>query len=543
MSVSRSAGRAIYLLAVLAACPSQRGSGGAAIPDGGAGSDAGAASGAPTVPDVGSSGGGPMAGNAGTPPDGGSATAPLPDALGSTPTVCPPGFDALPTGEAPPAAVVDAHAGAALAAKWEIRPPPGRVLVFDGVVDAAGNVYWKELPLDSSAGGPPELVSATRDGAIRFRAPASSGPMLLAEVLVSTPHLAGGCATAPCAVLEGRRTDDGSLAWRRDLTADLEPWMRTPGDARYAALSGVAAGGGRLLVGASLLDHLTLEHESGYVALDAATGALLWSARTSPEGNVTMSGAPLFAEDGTGYGARTLTYLHDDLLRFQGGDPPVPLSGDASTWHGGVLAAYGALIVTRAVDTGQASGMPSGTEVRCRRDGSILAAAGTVRGTPLLGGASAWFFAADVSRYDVGSGSLLWRVKPLPPPAVSPPRYRNEAPCASSPLLTSSGTVLFVDQQGQRGASSAEQALGTPLLHEIDLDGRETLRRALPLEAECYAGALALHGGRLFTGGQVTPSAGANGVIRAFDLPVARDPAGRGWIGPGGSQRRDQRSR
>ena len=221
-----------------------------------------------------------------------------------------------------------------------------------------------------------------------------------------------------------------------------------------------------------------------------------------PRGQRGHVGSPALRRGRDRVAARTPTYLDATCLRFRGGDPPVPLSGGASTWHGGVLAAYGALLVTHAIDTGQASGMPSGTEVRCRQDGSILAAAGTVRGTPLLGGASAWFLADAVSCHDARNGSLLWRVKPLPPPPVPPPGYRNPAPCASPPLLTSSGSVLFIDQQGQRGASSAEQALGTPFLHEIDLDGRETLRRALPLETECYDGSLALHAGRLFVGGQ-----------------------------------------
>ena len=543
--VSAMAWRAIALLSVLQACSHDAPSPGSP-PDGGvvAGSvDAG--NGGAGIPDVGDGGAGiPDAGDGGAGiPDGGPSAPDAgvsPDALGPTPAACPSGFDALPTGDAPAAAVVDGHAGDALAAAWEIRPAPGRAIAFGGVVDASGNVYWTESPLDPAAGAP-ELVSATRDGAIRFRAPVSTGPLLLAEVLVASPSLAGGCAVAPCAALEGHSLADGSRTWRRDLTGDLEPWMRTPGDARYAALSGLAASSGRLLVGASLLDHVTLEHESGYVALDAAMGDLLWSFRTSPVGNVFMSGAPLFAEEGTGYGSRTVDYLHDDLLRFPGVAPPVPLSSDASPWHGGVLAAYGVLLVTRAVDTGQGAGMPNGIEVRCRQDGSILAVAGTVRGEPLLGGASAWFFADVVSRHDVASGSLLWRVKPLPPPPVPPPGYRNAAPCASPPLLTSSGTILFIDQQGQRGGSSAEQALGTPVLHEIDLDGRETLRRALPLETECYGGPLALQGGRLFAGGQVTPSSG--GVIRAFDLPVPREPAGRGWMGPGGSQARDQRAR
>jgi len=59
-------------------------------------------------------------------------------------------------------------------------------------------------------------------------------------------------------------------------------------------------------------------------------------------------------------------------------------------------------------------------------------------------------------------------------------------------------------------------------LHAVQLERAD----AIPV-----AGALALHGGRLFTGGQVTPSTGANGFIRAFD------PAGGARSGEAGLDR------
>ncbi len=462
--------------------------------------------------------------------------------LGSPPGTCPEAFAALPQGDAPRAEIIDAQAEETLTPAWERRPSPGRTLSFEGVADAAGNLFWTESSL---VDGTSELVSASREGAIRFRAPSPRWGLALAgTVLVSAAVVTGGCSGPDCLVVEGRRTSDGARAWRRDLLPVLQPWMRKAGSGRYGSLSGIATSGGLLLVGASILDSGTAEHESGYVGLDLATGEVLWSARTSAEGNAMMSGAPIFAQDGEGYGSRTVDYLRDDILLFPGGEAPRPLASDGSPWHGGVVAAYGALLVTNRTTFDPSAGAPLGLEVRCRADGRALAGAGSVSGTPILSGASAWFVSSAVARHDAATGALLWRVTPVgPPPVDSPPAgYHRPAGCSTTPILTQAGSLIYADQEGVGGRTSSEQALGAPVLHELDLDGREVLRRRLPLETECYTGPLALQGGRLFLGGQVLPAAGAYGVVRAFDVR-GREAAERGWITTSGSMARDNRAR
>ena len=272
--------------------------------------------------------------------------------------------------------------------------------------------------------------------------------------------------------------------------------MRSAGSCHYGGASGLAVGAGRLLVGVSILDRDSGEHESGYVALDPATGEVLWTARASSEGNTAMSGAPRFAEDGFGYGSRTVDYLRDELLVFSGGAPPRCSLTPRDPWHGSVLAAYGPLLVSSATGGASWAGPPSGLEIRCRADGSVRAPAGSVTGQPLLAGGALWFFGDHLARYDAATGTLRWQVAlgtPPSPPAGGP--FPRPVLFRSPPVVTAGGTIVFTEQPGVAGAISSQQDLGTPVLREIDGDGREVLRRELPLETEAYDGRLALHRG------------------------------------------------
>jgi outer membrane protein assembly factor BamB len=443
----------------------------------------------------------------------------------------------LPAGDAPPPVLTDARAGDPLAPVWEIRPTAGAQLAFDGVVDGEGNVYWREL-----SGGGPVLASATRDGALRFRAPGPKGGIVLAgAALIAAATEDGGCSGGGSPVVEAYSAATGARLWRRELLADVEAWMRGGGSCRYGAIAGVAAGE-RVLVAASILDHGTGEHESGYVALDPASGELRWAVRTSAPGNVMMAGAPVIAEDGDGYGSSTQDYRRDELLVFHGLAAPDVLATPADPWHGGVLAAYGTLLVSVATGGSSWEPPPSGVEIRCRRDGGVLASAGTVAGTPLLALGALWLFGDVLSRHDVATGALRWRVRLGAPPDLPPDPARRPLLLRSSPLVTAAGAVVFTEQQAVAGQLSSDQQLGTPVLRVVDVDGAEPFRRTLPLEAEGYAGASASHGGRLFLAGQVLPSAGANGVIRAFDVPGLAPPE-HGWMTPNGSMSRDNRAR
>ncbi|MFL5273687.1 MAG: hypothetical protein ACJ79E_16635, partial [Anaeromyxobacteraceae bacterium] len=205
----------------------------------------------------------------------------------------------------------DPRAGEELTPAWEHRPRDGTLLRFDGVVDPAGNVYWIEVPRDSRGG---ELVSASRDGEVRYRAPLSGSGLALAGDVLVTGLSASGCRGLAAPSIEAHRARDGALAWRRELLPAIAGWMRTPGSCRYGGAHAVAVNGNAVVVAASILDADTKEHESGFLALAAATGEVAWAVRTSAEGNVSQSGAPRVAEDGRVYAARRVTAQREPLL-------------------------------------------------------------------------------------------------------------------------------------------------------------------------------------------------------------------------------------
>lgn len=456
---------------------------------------------------------------------------------------CPAAFDPQPAAPpAPPPALADPRAGEALAPAWEARPRAGATLAFDGVVDRAGHVYWREVDV---ASGEAELVSATRDGEERWRAPGPPAPVALAGgALVSAFVEPGRCGPRGNPVLEGRGAQDGARRWRVELLPLLEPWLRSApgaGSCRFGGLAGLAAAPARVLVAASVLDRATGEHESGYVELDPATGAVLRATRTSSPGNVMPAGAPVLAEDQVGYGSRTVDYRRDELLAFPPGAAPRPLAEEPEPWHGAPRAAYGALLVAEATGGVAFGPPPRGLEVRCRRDGSRVLAAGGLRGLPLLAAGALWAFGDELARWDAASGALAWRIALGAPPAAA---SRRERPLVlrSWPIALRGGAVAFTEQPAVAAPAPEPQRLGAPVLRVVDAAGVEVLRRTLPLEPEGYQGPAAAHRGRLFLAGQVEPAAGARGVLRAFDVPGLA-PASRGWISVNGSMAGDRRAR
>lgn len=484
-----------------------------------------------------------MASNGGA-SDGGPLDGSTGAVLGAVPMTCPGGFAPAPTAGVSPPASGDPDAGAALAPVWAIRPPAGWMLQFGGVVDPDGNAYWHETEL---ATGASVLGSATRDGVLRFRVPGPGALLLAGSTLVAGGSESSGCAGATprsSDVLEGYSSADGSRRWRRELLAVLTPWLRSapaPGTCRHAAMAAMAAHH-ELLVAVSILDSASTEHESGYLALDPATGDVLWTARTSPPGNVMMTGLPVFAEDGNAYGARTDDYLHDDLLVFPGGDAPLTLVTPADAWHGAPLAAYGPLLITQVIGGASWMAPPSGLEVRCRNDGAVLAQPGSLAGLPLLAGDALWMFGDTLGRWSSATGASLWMVRLGQPPDVAPGRYVHAFVARSSPIVGVNGAIAFTEQQGVYGMTSADLQLMTPVLRVVAASGVEVLRRALPDEVEGYGGPAAAHGGRFFSGGIASPSAGGGGVLRAFDV-TGFAPAAQGWITTGGSMARDGRAR
>jgi outer membrane protein assembly factor BamB len=450
---------------------------------------------------------------------------------------CPPTFASWPAGDPPEPELVDRRAGAELPAAWEHRAREGALLRFDGVVDAAGHLYW----IESRPGGAGEIVSASRDGAVRFRARTSGERLALAGDVVVTVARGGGCRGLGAPAVEGHGTSDGALAWRREVLPAIEGWMREAGTCRYGTAHALAVAGGQVVVAASILDGDTREHESGYVALDAATGEVAWAVRTSAAGNVARSGAPRAADDGAVFAARTVTAGKDPLVALDGTGAARDVGAPPLTLHRDVLAAYGALLLDEGLASQDATlGSAATLEARCRATGGLLGAVPAPGAQPLLLPGSVLVYAADLSRHDPATGELLWRVRLGRAPAVAAMRARQPVLLRTEAVATRAGAVLFAEQAGFVEAArglAAEPAL----LREIDASGRETLRRTLPDGPEVYQGAAAVDRGRWFVAA-VPYGASAGGVLRAFDVPGASAPL-RGWTTREGSAARDNRAR
>jgi hypothetical protein len=450
---------------------------------------------------------------------------------------CPTSVERAPRSSPPEPESADPRAGEELTPAWEHRPRDGTLLRFDGVVDAAGNVYWVEAPRDGRTG---ELVSANRDGDVRYRAPLSGSGLTLAGDVLVTGLSASGCRGLAAPSIEAHRSRDGALAWRRELLPAMAGWMRVPGSCRYGGAHAVAVSGGAVVVAASILDADTKEHESGFLALDAATGEIAWAVRTSAEGNVAQSGSPRVAEDGRVYASRRVTAQKEPLLVLQGPSPR-ELGPAGTTPHRDVLAAAGALLFVEGAaraDPTVASGAT--VEVRCRATGELVGALDAAGAVPLAAAGALWLFGDALSRHDVATGALSWRVRL----GAAPPRSergRTAMILRTEPVVTRAGAVLFAEQPGLLRQAIATFEPGTAVLREIDAAGRETLRRTLPGGAEAYSGAAALHRGRWFVAA-VPYHAAEGGVLRAFDVG-GRAPAPHGWIAPAGSMARDNQAR
>ncbi|MFL5272565.1 MAG: hypothetical protein ACJ79E_10940, partial [Anaeromyxobacteraceae bacterium] len=240
------------------------------------------------------------------------------------------------------------------------------------------------------------------------------------------------------------------------------------------------------------------------------------------------------------YASRRVTAQKEPLLVLQG-PAPRELGPAGATPHRDVLAAAGALLfVEGAAGPDPTVASRATVEVRCRATGEPLGALDAAGAVPLAAAGAVWLFGDALSRHDVATGALSWRVRLGAPPLPSA-RGRTAMILRTDPVVTRAGAVLFAEQPGLLRQAIATFEPGAALLREIDAAGRETLRRTLPGGAEAYSGAAALDRGRWFVAA-VPYHAAEGGVLRAFDVG-ARAPAPHGWIAPAGSMARDNRAR
>jgi hypothetical protein len=419
----------------------------------------------------------------------------------SPPTACPSSFDPMPQGPAAPPVITDPHPGDLLRPAWEIRPSAGYLLRFDGTVDPSGNLYWLESKWTGS-GTTYQLASADIDGVIRFRAAGPTkgnlaGLLFVADTLVLLNLEDGG------PIAEGYSAATGVLAWRRELLPLVQDWYRDASNNSHGAVFNGAV----TTKGAVILSLGTgYKTESGYLSLDGASGAILWVTRTTDKDTLSMSSFPRLAADGSVFGSQTLRD-NTALFRFTSQRPPERFFAGPPNEVIVLLSAPGPVLVASA--RSDSSFGYEHAEIRCQSDGALLAKFETDDVFFLAAAPdSAWLRqrgSGALSRYDVRTGKLEARV------AASP----------SAPFSTSRAGILWVEQDiAYPGGSSGSRTQGPPTLRVLSSDGTEVRRRALPQEAEAYNGSHAASvGDRILLEGELLPSAGASGVIRAIDLP------------------------
>ena len=370
------------------------------------------------------------------------------------------------------------------------------MLWFKGTVDSSGNLYWLEYK-----DGSYRIGSARIDGTIRFRsAPAAewstSALLIAADTLV---WLTLEDSAHP--VASGYSTATGDRLWRRELLPLMQDWYReAANNSRQGGIDGAAVSRTAVV----LTVGTGYKVESGYVALAAATGAVLWVARTTDKDTLMMASPPSPSQSpGMLFGSQIL-HDHTDLFRFTGVDPPAPFFSGPNSETSVLLAAPGPVLLMSA-----SNDFPPvmHTEIRCQNDGALIASFDTGVSLYADGPDSAWFVqrSGALSRYDVRTGTLAARVEVAP----------------SRPSMTSAAGILWVEQTIKYlGGLSSGRQQGPPQLRVVSPEGVEVRRRALPQETEAYDGAhAASFGDRILLEGEVLPSVGAYGVIRAIDLP------------------------
>jgi hypothetical protein len=506
----------VLAIAFAFACGSSRaGSGsvgqadGSTIPDGGQfpGGDGGV-----TILDAGSAGdgrGGPVpAPDAGSQSDAGAPAAdggPIGADGGTAASDCPRSFDLIPAGPPPLQAAGDAHAGALMTPLWEIRAPANFRLEFEGLMDSRGNLFWAE-----ENGQLVVVASAGKDGTLRFRTPTALSDFARLRLAgytmvgIDNPQsLPPAPPPQPQASMTGFSTETGQPLWTTHLDPIIQSWAASPGVLRIV-IDSIAVTGNTVVVAAG----------GGLIAVDAATGNVRWSERPSTDpvfsaqSAIASSGGVLFASITTGGS-------HPALAKSPVQNPP-------SIFFSGVLpelfAAPGPMLLG-AITPPFAPASPA---FFCQSDAHLIAqfdsSVSVVSTLPFVATTTAnsvWLRqGTTLLLYDLATGKLKIRADAKLPPGDGPFDEFH-------PMVESDNGLLWIDQTitFPRNGSSANRQQGPPTLHVFQADAREVRKRALPMEAEAYTGTGASFGDRVFLGGEVLPSAGAFGVIRAFDLP------------------------
>lgn len=402
---------------------------------------------------------------------------------------------------------------------WTRFAAAGSTLIWDGVTDGVGHVYWAECTFTSC-----DLVSLTSRGQERYRR------TLFVEDVGRAPT--GSLALAGDRIFSTLRPDaveawSSAVAepiWRTDLLALVgEGLPAAEGERRWVdeAAPPVVADDVVLVAVEGFLQRegSGVEGWGGWViALSRDTGAVrwIWEANGRIEGFVGDEGGSVF-----------FTVRSHDAAPTDGGMLVSLGTTGMERWRVGTP--YQAPLATMGGRLLQASG-----DLRLTEDGTVQARLPLLvpthpRRSPVIGGRTLYAFAVSTTpcgagtcptwephlfRFDRETGDELWRLQ-------------IQSGTVSEPILTSELTLLV--------AFPPSPATGrqTSVLTEFAPDRSQTFICPLPAGGR-YDGAAALLMGQWITADT------ANGAVMAFDVEK-RVPAPAGWVTSGGTLQRAAR--
>ena len=394
---------------------------------------------------------------------------------------------------------------------WRYARPAGKSILFPGLLDGSGNLYWFEYETDSLETDTCELVSVTRDGVPRYRR-ALGTRWCRAEgsipALVVGEHLVLGLRER----MEWRRLADGEVSWRPDLAAVLAPDPSTPTvpPTPYTVPSLAAGGSGTVyaLMGLESSVLLALVPGSRQVKVlrrgDISFGS----------GLLVDEAENLYLSSYVVTGSRTESYTSTGESRWSS-----PERSPVAVWNGRVWTRSGAVLDAgtgaRVFPANSVPGVgPVGVGERIFAWSSGEGCQGP--GCPPSGSQR-----PAVVGVDGKTGQVMWHV-PM-------------ATAASELILTQEGGVLFTAFSVNYRRDSTVLSVDTALL-EVSGSGEVKHYRWL-CEPELLLPPIALHEGRLFgttvrlapeSGRWVYPGLGLQ-EIRGYDVPGLPTPARRGW--------------
>jgi hypothetical protein len=441
-------------------------------------------------------------------------------------------------------------APAPLTPAWSYTVPQGRTLLFDGLADGAGNLYWAECPGGQSC----ELVSATRDGFIRFRA---TMPGAVARTPgVGLLAIVGGNVISALGGLEARRTTDGALVWQADLLALLTPWFHgvPPDDVSAGSIAEDGQGNVVVLAAPHSIEDGTGSASPMLVSLDAATGTLKWQVKPGAQLYALASDevgnlfAPAAAPPPSGsYGQweqLVMSWTSSGSERWR-----APSSG----WVTALSVAGG-----RIVESDSATGLKltsSGASAQAP-DGGFAAAISTreavfdsVHGYQFfeptyaccpMCSCPAFIPQVHLRGFGSANAEVNWQMP------VDPFGYSSwSTPTVSEVLLTARGDALYA----RSPYSIYALPIGDARLEAVTSSGTQRFSCQLPgpapFDAIAYSGSAALLSDRWVIASQPQCYGcvvGPQPVIEAFDVP-GDALAPHGWVAQRGNAQRSGRPR